>query len=355
MKQINCVQELRGYGVLWVIVVHLSFIEDKYSGGTDYISRYVMFGHSGVDAFFVISGFMMVYINRNRPGGLKSLLSFAYQRIVRVYPIYWLYCLLLLPAYFLFPHMINVSEGNKVSLLSSFLLMPDKHLPLLPVAWTLIHEMYFYFVIALLMLFPQQVRWWGIAVWAILCVILFLNQTALPLQPPIAKLLANPINLEFVLGAGIAILLLNGRSSLAVPALILGLISYVAGYWFYVQATHELIIDQNWRVLLAGVPITLIIYGLVVLENSRGFTFAKPLRFIGDISYSAYLSHILVLSLIGRLWYTSGLQGPNYSILWLILSLIVCLVWSYLSFRFIESPSWQYAKRYTPFSASVRN
>lgn len=349
MKRINIIQELRGYGVCWVILAHLSFIEEKYAGGTDYIPDYVMFGSSGVDVFFVISGFMMVYINYNRPGGWKASLSFAYDRLVRVYPMYWLYCLPLVPLYFIFPHLINSADGNQANILRSILLVPDENLPLLPVAWTLIHEVYFYTVITVLMFLPVATRWWGIVVWALLCIGCMAFSDSLRLGQPLVALLTNPINLEFVLGAGIAVLLLSGRAPLAVPMLIIGLFLYIAGYCGYVWFTHQTMIDRNWRVLLAGVPVTMIIYGLVTIENRNGFTLAKPLRLVGDISYSAYLSHLLILSALGKVWAMSRLQGPFYSIIWLAAAVVLSLAWAVISYRYLEIPSWQYAKHRNPF------
>lgn len=349
MKRINIIQELRGLGVIFVILVHMSFIERKYSGGTDYFPDFIWFGSAGVDAFFVISGFMMVYINRNRPGGSRTSLSFAFDRLVRIYPTYWFYCLPLVPLYFLFPSLINISQANQVSIIKSLLLLPDQHLPLLSVAWTLIHEVYFYIVITILMFFPKKTRWWGIAVWALVCIGMIVYRIQYPSDSPLAILLANPINLEFAFGGLIAVILINEKKQWAEPILTVGCILLIVGYYFYVKFTGSWVIDTNWRVPLAGVPVTMIIYGLVVIENRNGFTVAKPLRILGDISYSTYLSHVLIISAIGKVWSVSGLQGPIYSLLWLSFAFIITLAWGFFSYKYVELPSWQFAKQINPF------
>ena len=44
-------------------------------------------GANGVDIFFVISGFVMIYSQINNP---KTILKFYKSRLLRIVPIYWL-------------------------------------------------------------------------------------------------------------------------------------------------------------------------------------------------------------------------------------------------------------------------
>ena len=62
----------------------------------------------GVDLFFVISGFVMVYITWGAPRGQGSIIGrFVYARATRVYPAYWLYTVLALAAYMIIPGSLN--------------------------------------------------------------------------------------------------------------------------------------------------------------------------------------------------------------------------------------------------------
>ena len=45
-------------------------------------------GRSGVDIFFAISGFVMVYVTSSR---LRSPKEFILARIIRIVPVYWFY------------------------------------------------------------------------------------------------------------------------------------------------------------------------------------------------------------------------------------------------------------------------
>ncbi|MFQ1045286.1 acyltransferase family protein [Acinetobacter sp. NIOH-H-8] len=58
------VQFLRGIAALMVVISHTSFKGQQYSVDT---LQWYHIGGSGVDLFFIISGFIMCYTTYNRP------------------------------------------------------------------------------------------------------------------------------------------------------------------------------------------------------------------------------------------------------------------------------------------------
>jgi exopolysaccharide production protein ExoZ len=78
VRTIRNVQALRAIAAILVVFVHL----DKLLAGIGAST----FGAGGVDIFFVISGFIMVYTTMGRQ---PSPLSFMANRIARIVPIYW--------------------------------------------------------------------------------------------------------------------------------------------------------------------------------------------------------------------------------------------------------------------------
>jgi exopolysaccharide production protein ExoZ len=78
-------------------------------------------------------------------------------------------------------------------------------------------------------------------------------------------------------------------------------------------------VPKGWlRVTIYGIPWAVVVYGAVAVEVSSSILFPRFLRFIGDASYSIYLSHVLVISAIGRLWATVSSPGKMDNILALI-------------------------------------
>ena len=47
-------------------------------------------GQAGVDLFFVISGFIMVYVSRDVFGKPGAAIDFLHRRIIRIVPLYWI-------------------------------------------------------------------------------------------------------------------------------------------------------------------------------------------------------------------------------------------------------------------------
>ena len=98
-KTLYSIQVLRGVAALFVVVLH-AYVHLEARSLIPEVPSFVNSGRAGVDIFFVISGFIMVYISGNKFGKKGVALDFLVKRIIRVVPIYWVYTLLM--AAFLF-------------------------------------------------------------------------------------------------------------------------------------------------------------------------------------------------------------------------------------------------------------
>ena len=141
-NKLESLQFGRAIAILLVLLYHLIPIEDKYYSITNITPNFFKIGNVGVDIFFVLSG-VVIYISSKKYTS-KSSWEYLHRRMKRVYLPYWFYSILLLPLLYLFPDKINSSQNGELNLITSFLLIPDTSLPLLIVAWSLIHEVYFY-------------------------------------------------------------------------------------------------------------------------------------------------------------------------------------------------------------------
>jgi peptidoglycan/LPS O-acetylase OafA/YrhL len=94
------------------------------------------------------------------------------------------------------------------------------------------------------------------------------------------------------------------------------------------------------------------LYGLLVLsvtglEQAHSLPVPRFLRFMGDTSYTVYLSHLLVMSAIGRLWALVGPNPDSYvdNIVVCIIMLAAVVGYGWIGYRVIERPVLQLCRR----------
>jgi peptidoglycan/LPS O-acetylase OafA/YrhL len=207
-------------------------------------------------------------------------------------------------------------------------------MPLLQ-GWTLSFEVYFYLAVTLLLLTPQRIAPWLLALWGIAVVALKLH---IGLSPsPIITLLINPSVLEFL--AGYFLFHLYRRSRLHPFA---GIVLVAASVAFLVtiilQDNPTAIVNDPWkRPLLYGTFSILLLFGALELERSRIIRYLPLFNSIGDWSYSIYLSHVLVLAVVARI-IERLLPYPASIFAIILVGLPAVLLVGYLSYTFIERP-----------------
>jgi exopolysaccharide production protein ExoZ len=325
-----------------VVLFHLLAIERKYGQGVRALPDFLILGASGVDVFLVISGVALVTTSRGKFQQAAYFQRFVFKRLVRIFPLYWIYSSLVLPVFLFHPRWVNAMQGHQADLFSSFLLLPQVGLPLLAVGWVLIHQLFFYLIFALLLLAPEKYLPHLLLLWAALVIgLAFPGVSGPSFSWPLVTY--HPLALEFISGCFIGLLVLNGHGPGGRWALGTGI-----GFWIVLALTHPNVfgpdLPTGWtRVILFGVPSTLIVYGAAALEARRGFLLPRWLQQIGDASYSIYLSHVLVLSALGRCWAFWFVPGPRINWLVSFFMLIVVLLWGFISTRFLEQPLEEYA------------
>ena len=337
-KTLNHVQALRGIAALLVMLAHLYDAELKYSPD-QFLGGWTIYGNAGVDLFFLISGFIMVYVTSKRDRGFKPALEFLVSRAGRIYPLYWIVTLAVLVVAFIRPSMVFSSREIDPVLWKSFLLVPDLTPPLLLVGWTLIFEMYFYLVFSCLMFFKRTWVMPGLIVWVmVICLGRYLGLHA---AAPVAEVLFNPFVFEFFAGTSVAYLLqikpaiitrlLNPKNSFLIGALIACL--WGAVIW----ALSEFPTTIALRVSVFTLPAALTILYAASRDLSN-LSIWKPLIILGNWSYALYLTHILSVAVIGRIWKKFMVQGPIDNVVALIAMTTFSIGVAGLTFMLIERP-----------------
>jgi exopolysaccharide production protein ExoZ len=324
------IQTFRAIAANAVVLAHLATIETKYGHGFGLLPAWISFaGWSGVHFFFVISGFVMTLI-----ADRSSWTGFLGARVLRIYPVYWIYTSLVLAVFLIAPGIVNSSYGHPPSILKSYLLWPQDVGPLLSVGWTLIHEMYFYLVMAALLALAAPFRY-ALAGWALIVVAGFY---LVPSQPGSAMaILFSPLTLEFILGAAIGLLIRSGISSFARSSLAVGSALCILGAVAYVRLgiAYE---DVPASIVLLGLPFVFIVYGATALELRGGWRHHALLERLGDASYSIYLGHVLVLSALGRVFDRFPQHGFLIEGFFLVGCVIAVNCAGILSYRYFERP-----------------
>ena len=322
--RLDGIQTLRGFAAVLVVLEHI---------------RFLACGAFGVDIFFCISGFMIMFTTHN------STEHFFRKRLLRIVPFYHLMTLGSFGLLVLFPSMFEQTRASFSSLIKSLLFVPFDMgggvlQPLLRIGWTVNCEMFFYLLFWIAFHISHKYRGLICSLLLLACVAIgaivsggntwtgeslpaahlpgFLAshlpglQTAAEaaetvISPWLAPLLlyGNPVMLEFILGIvcyhvskGLYTFLskhpsprpkLTGSILLLCAAiLILGLI----------RSTSQINILGYRRVLYWGIPAML----LVLCFFTAGLFLKMPALSVrlGDISFSLYLIHYYPIMFLDR-------------------------------------------------------
>src|SRR5215203_3752953 len=96
-RSIESLQVIRGFAALLVLLFHVTLnLKANYS--VNFLNGFFEFGNSGVEIFFVLSGFIISYTSSQLIGTGEPK-KYVIKRLARVYPIYWIVTTaLLIPA-----------------------------------------------------------------------------------------------------------------------------------------------------------------------------------------------------------------------------------------------------------------
>jgi exopolysaccharide production protein ExoZ len=341
-QNLTSIQSLRGFAALAVCLAHLHSVEAKF-GGAPLLGNWAILGFAGVDLFFVISGFVMVWVTRGDQGKASALPGFWLARFLRIYPLWWLVLSAVVAVWMIRPAWVYASHLTDPDILRSYLLFPAKELPLHAVGWTLIHEVWFYLVFGLLLLAPARLLPVLLALWA---VIVTSASLAFPSpSDPVLRLIRHPLTLEFVMGAAVGLAASkrwfpSPRVMLQAGCLIL-LLCLLS-----IRTAPQAAFEVEWsRVGLFGVPAALIIWGWVGLEQAGDSTAPRWAQALGNWSYGLYLVHVLVFVAAGRLAAPFSREGPLDNLVLLAIALGGAIFAAYVMHILFERPMQKLANK----------
>lgn len=200
-QQLFLLQVLRGVAAISVALSHGTHLfEDDYH--FELFGGIFNLGSWGVDLFFVLSGFIIFHVHQNDIGNRQKLKGFITKRFLRIFPIYWIVTLLVLPLLFIAPSLSEQTSRGIGFILMSIILFPQEVHPIIGVAWTLTYELFFYAMFSLLILLPKKWSFPIIVSWiaAIIGFFIIGNWVNLDSLNYYLRFVFNPLCLEFIFG-----------------------------------------------------------------------------------------------------------------------------------------------------------
>lgn len=330
-RKLQAIQSMRAIAAGLILLFHIGG-QEKLHAQVAYPILHNFQGGYGVDIFFIISGFIMVYVTDSLSPGWQTSRSFILNRLIRIVPVYWFYTSLVIILFLVWPQSFGNTQFNIGHILKSYLFIPSQQPPILSLGWTLNYEMYFYSVFAIFLAVPKQYRIMSISIW--FCVTVLAGQ-AIAFSSPILWRLTDPIVLEFLLGVYLGSWILKGEmlQSWAAVGLFIGGIVLI---WLSVSEEW-----QAHRLIIWGLPSMLMVAAVLSFEQ-QGWSFGRLLPTLGDSSYSLYLSQAFVVIAVARGIALLNLPGIGFSLTLMMFGFGLSVIVGLISYHLIERPSFRY-------------
>ncbi len=373
---------LRGLAILMVMEGHMWGIIFTFTSGAptlsidQWIRRVIGVGWSGVDLFFVLSGFLITGILYDTKGSSRFLRTFYARRFLRLAPVYYLFLafvLFVVPfiapidavasvdelrdiQWWMWSYTINIGNGFE----TFDAVLPLVHVPF----WSLAVEEQFYLVWPFVVLAMPRRPLMGLC--CVLIVVALAIRVALTggmfddIFTPSATGHLMPARMDtLALGALIA-LAARGTELPAMARAAPGVLAMTAAFLAVLFIKNGALLPlENTDVSRLGYTAFAFLYAALLVialhaeEGSllyRGLTLA-PLRAFGKYSYAIYVFHLLTAFVLARAFilndWTSTVQGSQLplNIAFSIVGTATTFALAWLSWQLVEQPLLQLKKR----------
>jgi peptidoglycan/LPS O-acetylase OafA/YrhL len=356
--EIRFLVALRGIACLMVVWDHLVGIwTDTYAisfAPLTFVRQYITkplgiiqdFGYLGVVLFFFVSGFIITHVAQR-----ENRLTFFVKRALRIYPplIISIVLIAICNRAYVYSGLIGSSVGSHLMYDPSIANMPVTNIalamtllnyfrvqqnPVNGVAWTLVIEMIFYALcFCILPLLRRSPR---IAALTLSLTCLIITVLARQFGPAFFLFSASVTYLPLLLIGQATYFLWNKQ--FGIFWFVLSAISNYVLFIYGIQSIHpEFYPPEN---SYATSSLYGYLFFLVLLLLNARLVIPRPLNLYSKISYSLYLYHAVSGQLVLGILYPFVGYVPA-----LVCALVAVTGVSYLSWRYVEQPSQQLARR----------
>lgn len=342
-SRILSIHYMRGIAALLVVFFHFRFmLNNRYE--IKNLGEIFAFGGFGVDLFFMISGFIICYATNKE----SSIINFITKRIFRIIPVYWFALLVLL----VFSPAINLGMDF---IKSAFLIQRDYSsggpffgYSTLVTAWTLSYEFAFYLLFMISMLISHRYRSYICSALILSTILItqfiyngsvsYSGYVTASTGNAVIKLYSSPMMLEFVIG-----MLVYEFYKFEWSIIHNKHFKYIIGVAFWIAVSYAIGCylsghSKGHGLQGYGFPSLMLFFTFVIYEKANGLKFSQVLSSLGDWSYSIYISHFIILSLVPHVDLTLTIFRTSYGASKFVFLTLVTLVISKVMFETIEKP-----------------
>ncbi len=351
LGKVKSIHYLRGLAALMVVFYHLKATLNDVYAQKDLGDILFNSGAFGVDLFFIISGFIICYATEKKESSMP--LKYTLRRFFRIYPLLFI-CLAIM-------YLFLNNQGGLPSLFRSAVPLnanfeagsPFFGYNLLGPAWTLSYEIAFYALFLVSFVISHRFRWLICSGLILLLVVgiqhyytgtvtlLAYNNnnfaTGTLLHAP-ATFLSSPLFLNFIYGL-VAYRLISYLQTVRLSANFKKILTLSSIFVFLVSALAILSVQVfGHGPLLWGAWCFALVMSALVFEINNNIKDNKVLNYLGDVSYSLYLTHAILIELFHRYPDTFTLFNNQKGLSQVIYLVILSLFVAYIAHRFIEKP-----------------
>jgi peptidoglycan/LPS O-acetylase OafA/YrhL len=343
------IDHLRIYAAFLVMLYHgLSFGAKGLPKSEDFFARWVENGSIGVTLFLVLSGFLFTLICKSGEYEIEYG-KFIYNRFLRIFPLLIVIFFLLLT--------VERSDMQGIDIFNLLFLQLNVGNPVtgyggdvLPIGsiWTIAVEFQFYLLFPFLIIFYNKYNYKYFL--GLISVIIGFRFVLWNIQPNIYFNFYHTITGrldQFLIGILLGIYYLKRQKILMKNPL--WLVVILLGFTYLLQFD-----DKNMYKGVLGFTVEGILWGLVILAYLDmnipiPKLLDKGIAKLGELSFSLYLLHLLVFALMQKLLGVVDFVDSakiNAGLNTLFIGLPATILFSILTYNFIEKPFMEFRKPY---------
>jgi peptidoglycan/LPS O-acetylase OafA/YrhL len=353
-KRFKLVDALRGIAALAVLCHHLLFNSELqvtlWQVLPGWFAEFCHSGAFGVEIFFVLSGFVITHSLRNVALNAKGVGNFMLRRQLRLDPPYWTLLALTIASIYVERHFSWIVPRPIPTFYEVWTNMFYLHNILganqiMSVSWTLCLEVQFYLVFIILLVAGKYMSPSGknaLNFSAALVALLAIASLIAPLVLPVHAISVWFLLWWYYFAAGALCYWAVTTPRFRLP--FIGFLALFFAFALFFSFTKV----QETKPMFIGWSTALLLFTAGRMGKLTTWLDFPPLQYLGRISYSLYLSHLLVAVYVLRIGYRVSKTSHAGAVFWFFMAGAVSIAAAHVIYLLVERSSVRFAAGFKP-------